>query len=325
MYQVKNNKVYYNNYIIKKANIKSFKKLKNGFAKDKLGVYYKGELIKLDPKYFQIIKYDYCRDNKKIYTGEYQLKNIDLSTFKVLNRNYSKDKNYFYYGISKIQELNAKQVKIYENYILDDKKVYCGSKEIKACDPKTFEVLGYLKSKDKNYVYDEEDPIPRADPGSFQVLKYKNGEESEYCKDESFIYYQSELIIADPDTFQVLNEYYAKDDFRVFNWGEIIKNADSKSFTIIKDDWGKDKDNIFYGRRKIRPEDLLFENIRDIWFIHPNLSFAQLLSKILNIKDKKFKKISNYDIIQAFSSHNFWIKKDKYYTWPNKYKINWKF
>ena len=63
-YRAEKNKVYYNNILIKKVNVRSFEILSDYYARDKNTVYYQGDI----------------------------LENSDVKTFKILDEFYAKDK-----------------------------------------------------------------------------------------------------------------------------------------------------------------------------------------------------------------------------------------
>lgn len=61
---------------------------------------------------------------------------------------------------------------------------------------------------------------------------------------------------ANPNTFEVINDYYSKDDKNVFyiSWivekEPLIKGADIKTFEVLNNDFSKDKDNVYFGTDK---------------------------------------------------------------------------
>ena len=65
---------------------------------------------------------------------------------------------------------------------------------------------------------------------------------------------------ANPNTFEVINDYYSKDDKNIFyiSWivekDPLIKGVDIKTFEVLNNDFSKDKDNVYFGTD--RKEDL---------------------------------------------------------------------
>lgn len=88
-------------------------------------------------------------------------------------------------------------------------------------------------------------------PNRYHTLNY-----SLYSTDGFYIYYNCETITGtDAGTFQVLtNKEIAKDKNHVYDKGEIIPQADPKTYELINDssgypawDFGKDTKNIYLG------------------------------------------------------------------------------
>lgn len=77
-------------------------------------------------------------------------------------------------------------------------------------------------------------------------------------KKVTFHSYDSGLLIpytvdvdADPNTFEALSEFYGRDKYYVFHWGEIVDGFDAASFWIIRDDddyaYTADKNHVYHG------------------------------------------------------------------------------
>ena len=89
----------------------------SGFAKDKNGIYYRGDLIKIDTTGFRVVGvislYDkqsnyweepIWRTYKKAFRGTKQINISDPATFETVSICYFKDKNYLYYYDQKVEE-----------------------------------------------------------------------------------------------------------------------------------------------------------------------------------------------------------------------------
>ena len=87
-----------------------------GFAKDKNGIYYQGDLIKIDTTGFRVVgvisHYDkqsnyweepIWRTYKKAFRGTKQINISDPATFETVSICYFKDKNYLYYYDQKVE------------------------------------------------------------------------------------------------------------------------------------------------------------------------------------------------------------------------------
>ena len=96
-YLKKDNKVYFNNNIVKNINPHSLTFLKNPFngndilqnhyIKDNKSVFLNGRKIpEASPEAFEIIGKNYSKDNFFIFYMDYKIENADLCSFIVLNR-----------------------------------------------------------------------------------------------------------------------------------------------------------------------------------------------------------------------------------------------
>lgn len=165
---------------------------------------------------------------------------------------------------------------INDRYAKDRYTVYFMGEEIRDSDLETFEVVGRGISKDKNSIYkywtklnDLDIPL---DIPTVKVFNEKNIDYlNTYLKDKNGIYYSGseammtflrKLDTVDEKTFQELGKGYAKDKSRIYYRGKEIKNADMKTFRIMKEDengnryYSEDKNNIYYEGRKIENADM---------------------------------------------------------------------
>ena len=160
-YNVKENKVYYEDILVEGANTKTLKKLSK----------------------------NYMTDGKRVFYFEREIKGADPDTFQVLEHAFSKDKNHVYYETEKIEEnINTSAVKVLNKfYFKDNKNVYLMYGKVEGADPDTFELLtdnmGY--SKDKNNVYYTFSVVEGADVKTFEIIK----EIFAYAKDKNNLYY----------------------------------------------------------------------------------------------------------------------------------------
>ena len=97
-----------------KPDMASFAILGSGLAKDKNGIYYQGDLIKIDTTGFRVV--DVIRDKqsdyreepiwrtyKQAFRGKKQINISDPATFETVSTCYFKDKNYLYYYDQKVE------------------------------------------------------------------------------------------------------------------------------------------------------------------------------------------------------------------------------
>jgi len=161
-----------------------------------------------------------------------KLEKIDRNSFKVLNESYDnsiiKDKNGIYILT---KESSIKRIKI--------------DKNVKNINFNRFEeITNYpYVFKDKNAVY----TLNTYDDKIVTVFSSKEND-----------YKINELSGVNPNTFEMIEPNYFKDDKNVYYFSDKekmikkIKNADIKSFEIMNDDYAKDKNGEYYRGEKIR-------------------------------------------------------------------------
>ena len=182
---------------------------------------------------------------------------------------------------------------INDRYAKDRYTVYFMGEEIRDSDLETFEVVGRGISKDKNSVYKYWTKLNDLDIPTVKVFNEKNIDYlNTYLKDKNGIYYSGseammtflrKLDIVDEKTFQELEKGYAKDKDRIYYKGKEIKNADMKTFRIMKEDengnryYSEDKNNIYYEGRKIENADVeTFEIIKSYYAKDKNNVYCRI-------------------------------------------------
>ena len=255
-YRDKNNVYYYDNYDgdvkkVKGADAKTFDAIE-GYAlgRDKNAVYDKGKMIKgLDPVTFEDLNGDFYKDKNGIYSF-YQKENevvvekveispeIDLKTLQPIENysEYSKDKNNVYYHFKKIEGADIKTFEP-EGYSIGKDKmgIYYETRKVNGVDVNSFEVLKNDFFKDKNNVYYKNKKLEIFKPKNFEVIDYSLVKQNEdlyyFTEDENnntkFVPLESKNV--DIDTFQILDDDYAKDKNNTYYKGKIFKEADSKT------------------------------------------------------------------------------------------------
>lgn len=124
--------------------------------------------------------------------------------------------------------------------------------KIDKADKDTFKVIstGINKdyAKDKNNVYLIANfykwfdliTFEDADPNTFQPL------ENDYAKDISHVYFGGNIIEgAEAKSFEILPKFYAKDKNHIYHFDMVIEGANPETFQVIDEIYSKDKDNVF--------------------------------------------------------------------------------
>lgn len=144
-------------------------------------------------------------------------------------------------------------------YTKDKKFVYLEDQKISKADPETFKLAGNgFFSLDKDTVFRlsrtkycqlSAEIVTEADPESFQDLG------GYFFRNQNQIYYAAigpnqKIPQADNESFSVLYNDYAKDNKHVYYGSEVINDADPVSFQVLDIIYTKDKNFVYeYGRK----------------------------------------------------------------------------
>ena len=309
------------------------------FGKDSKNTYFIGKKIKdVSPKGFEILDAKYVKDDKNLYkleddlssyflsseikTKKVSIDGLDVKSFKVLENN----KDYYF------------------NYYVDKSNVYLDKdnlEKITGADRNSFEILGYSIARDKNNVYNKGEKLGNIDIASFKY--FDNG----IAKDKNRVFYMDErkdIKNADAETFERMGEsYYFRDKNNVFalkndysdsNYNlvlEMSKNIDRSSFDILNNEFGKDKNGVYYFGEKIDgissnnakvveelgDYDYIFQSGNDHYLVTVNEGNSYDKSDD-NTKEKfKIKKINglniDYDTFKYFEIYDLYKDKNNFY------------
>ena len=300
------------------------------YIKKDNAVYYKDEIWQADEKKvnnadfktFVELNKIYGKDNKNVFYGDEKLENADFKTFQAVGENIGRDKDNFYWYNQKVK-INPKDFKLYKNkdkirYFRNNGKIYDlkGLNELNGIeDVDTFEVLDDEYSKDKHNIYYDGVTLSDVDMDTFQIIM-----PNYYAKDKNRVYSRHKKIKgANPKTIKVLNIAYIKDDktvFSDFSFSNTLKNADVKSFEVLGQYYGKDKNNVYLMGEKIKKADVkTFQVISEESFKHysKDKNNVYLETYIIEGADPK-----TFEIIKEEPSYS----KDKKYLYYSGKKID---
>ena len=198
----------------------------------------------------------------------------------IANAEYSKKDGEVYYEMPyleiklKVKGADAKtfenlgedKMKIIGYFGKDSRNVYFLGKKLKDVSTKKFEILDEKYVKDYKNLYnlktdslsffsiDEIKPkkvsIDGLDVKSFKVLENKKASLTDYYTDKNSVYFHKDdlrkITGADKNSFEILEEYIARDKNNVYSKGEKLGNIDIKSFKYFEDGLAKDKNRVFY-------------------------------------------------------------------------------
>ncbi len=207
------------------------------------------ELLGANLDTFEVLGDYVGKDDKNVYLfwEKQNIPSLDVKTFEAFpNSVYAKDKNNIYYtegfqvpvSLEVLQNADYDSFDIFEpSYVLEENekieyakdkdKVFSGKDVfVGNVDVETFDRVGVIYFKDKNYVYNSySKKIAEADPNTFGMLFF----DSEYSDKKSI-------------------SSYAKDRKYIYcDRGQILKEADIATFTALGYDLGEDKNQKYRG------------------------------------------------------------------------------
>ena len=174
------------------------------------------------------VTFKHCSENGCDTTT---VKEADPQSFESLQGDYAKDRHHVYFGGAPIQEADPQSFKVLsDTYAKDKARAYFENKPIPGADPGSFVALSDLNfGRDKNDIYNLGSPIGACDSTSFRWLK------SDWQVDSKCAYWGgTKLPNAHPESFVVLNEWYAKDAGQVYSSvsHKAIEGADTLTFGL---------------------------------------------------------------------------------------------
>ena len=260
-------------------------------GKDNNGVYYHDiKIINSDPVTFIVLGNVYGKDKNGVYYGAQAMNGVDLQSFEVLsstqisdidNYSYAKDKKFVYYEGKKIEEADTNSFELLSNYFAKDNSfAYSSGEKINGADSVSFQALGTFYAKDKNYAYNTEGVLRGIDAKSFKIFKNWR-----YSSDINGVYYygkgKHKLDNVDIASFITLKEEYGKDKNNVYNRGNIIIGFEANSFEVLTETlgWPADEKPIY-----VKDEKIVKINDQTLSYVHAN-SF-QLMKDGYYAKDR---------------------------------------
>ena len=330
---------------VKDVDIESFEPLKEDreligdyYAKDNKYVYFYGKKLKdVLPEGFETVKENYVKDSKNVYkieaeitdsipissdnkinTKKISLDGLDVKTFRALENgkdvtsiDYFVDKNNIYYAyedLEKIQGADKNSFEVLGNYIAKDKNnVYYNGKKMENVDSKSFKNFGNFIGKDKNrvfYITGNED-IKDADAESFEIMG-----DTRYFRDKNNIF-----------VIKYSNDFPDGEGFIK------LPNIDRNSFITLSEEFGKDKNGIYYIGEEINginPNNVrvIEEMGQDNYILQSGNNYYLTFNSNEGMYDSKndkieAKKINNLNIdfstFKYFGIFNYYKDKNSFY------------
>lgn len=330
---------------VKDVDIESFEPLKEDreligdyYAKDNKYVYFYGKKLKdVLPEGFETVKENYVKDSKNVYkieaeitdsipissdnkinTKKISLDGLDVKTFRALENSkdltsidYFVDKNNIYYAyedLEKIQGADKNSFEVLGNYIAKDKNnVYYKGRKMENVDSASIKTFGNFIGKDKNrvfYITGNED-IKDVDAKSFEII-----EDTRYFRDKNNIF-----------VIKYSNDFPDGQGFIK------LPNIDRNSFITLSEEFGKDKNGIYYIGEKINginPNNIrvIEEMGQDNYILQSENNYYLTFNSNSDLYDRKndkieAKKINNLNIdfstFKYFEILNYYKDKNSFY------------
>ena len=257
-----------------------------GLAKDKNGIYYRGDLIKIDTTGFRVVgvighhdkQSDYWeepiwRTYKKAFRGTKQINISDPATFESVTSCYFKDKNYLYYYDQKVEgaEVATLQKDLANGEFVSDKLntyykgkpfIYKGERVQKVSNniyKTTTHVLRYNAEYDKESAEDYFVELP--DYFDIPTLRRLN---DFYLIDKNHLYYDENSYPLENKDLRVpipkknlskikLFEVFVTDGDKLYREKEPLSGYDAATFGIVPGHYyyQYDKNGIYNWRKKL--------------------------------------------------------------------------
>ncbi|MBK0402220.1 DKNYY domain-containing protein [Adhaeribacter sp. BT258] len=192
------------------------------WSRDKFFYYHKGKKLNVDRTTFNFINRWFATDKDSLYVNlGFKFIGVKPVTqdLTVINKEYLRDKNTLYYrsdwGKSELRTTKFNtfdKIRIINKDVLavNDKIIFYGNFfKSKNVDPESFELFSTSfmdnYSKDKNYVYCEQEIIVGANPKEFKKIYLW------FWKDERNVYYKTKVLEgADPKSFRRYENFSSK-------------------------------------------------------------------------------------------------------------------
>jgi hypothetical protein len=225
---------YWQAQIVEGCDVSTFRHLGEEYAADKARIYRHGSPSPADPATFAPLGHGYCKDAEHVYCYDRLVQGADPGTAEVLSQAYLRDR----------------------------RAVYHLEHEMRGVDPEGFRLLDQHYGTDGKRVYSNGRALESADLPSFRIVSAPAGE-LHYAADENNVYLAGGIITdADPETFEPLEGYFARDAARVYHFGRLVPEADAATIRCPPvAAFCMDKDNIFFCQNLLGPATEDFEPI----------------------------------------------------------------
>lgn len=220
------NNVFYSGEPIESAHAATFEVMTEWFGRDRTSVYFKGTALKgANPVSFELLSDYFGRDDRAVYLYGDVIEDADPSTFEVLAESIGMDKSAVY-GFGKKLKIERETFKLLDPYLY----------------------YAFYARDQGNLYHVRSGKLTRLKANLDKLVVLAEG----FIKDDRSVWWAGKKIDnADPESFQILSIYYAKDKGQVYfhsyySGFKIVQGADAKAFVCMEMEYGTDADNLYY-------------------------------------------------------------------------------
>jgi len=361
--------------IVKNVDKNTFKVVNGNYGVDSKNVYYLGEkldFVGLDG--LKIFNEDYLKDKKNVYeisvndNDKVTVKliknlNIDVATFEDIfgGLNY-KDKNAVYYaedndGNISLKILQGADPATFEFGIIskDKNSIFIGNQKLEGVSSKGFEILddmfNFVKDYKNVYYLDRESDgitykVKVLDTKGIDIpsLEFLGDSYNQYYRDKNNIYFLNDkddkmefekLAGANPKTFEIVDDYFARDDKNVYFFNKKVIGVDAKTFEEVGYDIVKDKNGVYFlenvseenenleiKTKNLKADGIDLKTLKKLdngYFKDKNSIYYELSGNLYKMKNVD---LPTFEVLNSPYSSSVYFAKDKNNVYYNGKKLD---
>lgn len=361
--------------IVKNVDKNTFKVVNGNYGVDSKNVYYLGEkldFVGLDG--LKIFNEDYLKDKKNVYeisvndNDKVTVKliknlNIDVETFEDIfgGLNY-KDKNAVYYaedndGDISLKILQGADPATFEFGIIskDKNSIFIGNQKLEGVSSKGFEILddmfNFVKDYKNVYYLDRESDgitykVKVLDTKGIDItsLEFLGDSYNKYYRDKNNIYFLNDkddkmefekLAGANPKTFEIVDDYFARDDKNVYFFNKKVIGVDAKTFEKVGYDIVKDKNGVYFlenvseenenleiKTKNLKADGIDLKTLKKLdngYFKDKNSIYYELSGNLYKMKNVD---LPTFEVLNSPYSSSVYFAKDKNNVYYNGKKLD---
>ena len=361
--------------IVKNVDKNTFKVVNGNYGVDSKNVYYLGEKLdfvgldglKIFGEYYLKDKnsvYEISmNDNDKVKVKPIKNLNIDVATFEdIFNEGLFKDKNAVYYaedndGDISLKILQGADPATFEFGIIskDKNSVFIGNQKLEGVSSKGFEVLddtfNFVKDYKNVYYLDRESDgitykVKVLDTKGIDIpsLELLGDSYNKYYRDKNNIYFLNDkddkmefekLAGANPKTFEIVDDYLARDDKNVYFFNKKVIGVDAKTFEKVGYDIVKDKNGVYFlenvseenenleiKTKNLKADGIDLKTLKKLdngYFKDKNSIYYELSGNLYKIKNVD---LPTFEVLNSSYSSSVYFAKDKNNVYYNGKKLD---